>query len=124
MSLRRKNYVTRNEKTLDFIIGILGWHVINLAMLLGLVALSALSTRVSINNAGTQGILAIALLACECLPLLINLAGLIYFAGTRYWIALGALAALGFYLVLAVLGALVLAAVCFISYANSSGLGR
>jgi len=104
MKLTRKVYENRNQKVLDFVIGFVGWFLIN--------GLLYTCSFVLLSN-GTidteQEILPIVLLA---LPLLINIAALIFFAFTRRWIALGALAAFGLTLVGGLLIGLFIYTVC------------
>jgi len=118
MKLTRHTYATRNEKTVDFILGFVGWFVLN-GLLAGLIgaAVFGLSTLPSSPSGSgddtAQALLGLVALAINCLPWLINLGLLIYFGLTRYWIALGALAAFGVLIVLVVCASLVFLAYCF-----------
>jgi hypothetical protein len=96
MKLTRKVYTTRNEKIIDFVIGFVGWFLVN-GLLYGcsIVILQARPFETSDSF--------VALLL-GVLPLLINIGALILLAFMRRWIALGALAAFA----LALLGALLI----------------
>ena len=103
MKLTRKIYTTRNEKILDFVLGFVGWYLINGLMYGGSLAI--------LSNANTQtNVLALVLLS---LPLIINIVVLILFGITRRWIALGALAAFALLLVGALVVGLLVYAICF-----------
>ena len=115
MKLTRHTYTSRNEKVVDLIIGFVGWFLLN-GLLAGLIgaAIYGLSTLPSSpSGASDQALLGLVGLAINCLPWLINLGLLIYFGLTRYWIALGALAAFGALIVLVVCASLVFLAYCF-----------
>jgi len=103
MKLTRKIYTTRNEKILDFVIGFVGWCLIN-----GLMYACSFMflTYVSVE----QDAQAIALLV---VPLIVNVIGLILLGMTRRWIALGALAAFALLLVGVLLIGLLVYAICF-----------
>ena len=82
MKLIRKTYTTRPEKTIDFIVGLVGWFVIH-TLYYGL-----------IYFVGDQmGIYEELLTPCLCLPLPVTILALILLSRTRYWIASGALSA-------------------------------
>jgi hypothetical protein len=108
MRLERKVYTTRSEKVLDFVIGFVGWFVVN-GLLYGcsFYILSAMSFNTTSDS--------IALLL-GLLPLLLNIAALILFAFTRRWIALGILAAFG----LALIGVLLLGLVIYVTCYNQN----
>ena len=82
MKLIRKTYTTRQEKTIDFIVGFVGWFVIH-SLYYGL-------TYFISDQMGEYGEL---LTPCLCLPLPITIIALILLSRTRYWIASGALSA-------------------------------
>ncbi len=119
MNLTRHTYATRNEKTIDFIIGFVGWFVLNglLAGLIGAAVFGLSTLPLPSSPPGSsdtaQALLGLVMLAINCLPWLINLGLLIYFGLTRYWIALGALAAFGVLIALVVCASLVFLAYCF-----------
>jgi hypothetical protein len=107
MNLSRKIYTTRREKVVDFVIGFIGWFFINGVLYALLVAI--------ISQLPTDAQDSIAASLLGALPLLINIGALIYFGFTRRWIALGALAAFGAVLLLALLLGLLVYAVCYSS---------
>ena len=83
MKLIRKTYTTRPEKSIDFIVGFVGWFVIH-TLYYGL-------TYFISEQMGESGIM---LMPCFCLPLPITIIALILLSLTRYWIASGALSAI------------------------------
>jgi hypothetical protein len=103
MKLTRKIYTTRNEKILDFVIGFLGWCLIN-----GLMYACSFMflTYVSVQ----QDSQTIALLV---VPLIVNVIGLILLGMTRRWMALGALAAFALLLLGTLVIGLLVYAICF-----------
>lgn len=108
----RKIYETRQEKVIDFIIGFVGIIILNLLItgcfiLLGTLAEDFPSEVYDVVTA-----------AYSCLPLFINLLGLIAFAFWRYWISLGALAAWATGLLLSLCAALAFGAYCFYLYSG------
>ena len=105
MKLERKIYTTRNEKVLDFVLGFVGWFLIN-GLLYGCSIL--ILQRMSFDASGS--IVAVLL---GLLPLLVNIAALIFFAFTRRWIALGMLAAFALVLVGVLLFGLVFYVICY-----------
>jgi hypothetical protein len=106
MKLTRKTYTTGGQKAIDFAIGFVGWLVVN-AVLYGC-SIAVLSQFAS--EAVPEPLPVLFLVA---LPLLINIGALVLLGFTRYWIALGALAAFAVLLIGALLIALVVYAVCF-----------
>ena len=105
MRLERKVYTTRNEKVLDFVIGFVGWFVVN-----GLLYGCSILILQAVNSSTSDSILALLL---GLLPLLANIAALIFFAFTRRWIALGILAAFALVLVGVLVLGLVIYAICY-----------
>ncbi len=121
MNLTRKTYSTRNEKTIDFIVGFVGFFVLNgVVGGAGSVIFSLLSATPLAFDENFQTLLGFLSLALTCLPLLVNLGLIIFFAFTRYWIALGALAAFAAVLVVIICIALIWGAVCFALLASYS----
>ncbi len=118
MNLTRKIYTTRREKTIDFIIGIVILHIVNIVMTLGSIGLTYLLVQVPFDNSLRQTVIPVLTLVCQCLPWLVNLGMLVLFGVTRYWIALGALATIAFYFLLAICAAVVFAVVCFVQLAK------
>lgn len=121
MNLTRATYVDRSEKVRDFLWGFFGWFILNTVfngLLFGLsfvLPLIGTSTTTDIELYQTiQTGLGWVLLACNGLVLLLNVGLLIYYALTRYWIALGALASFATLLVLALCVAVFAGAACFV----------
>jgi len=104
MKLTRKVYATSGQKALDFAIGFVGWFLFN-----GVTYGCGLYT---FGNMSADGGIVLLLLS---LPLLINIGALIALSFTRYWIALGALAAFALMLLGALVIGLLVYAVCFSS---------
>jgi hypothetical protein len=118
MNLTRKTYTTRNEKIIDFVIGFIGWFVLNGLLTVLVQAVSAgLSLAGGALDGGGSGVSDVTLIVIGlvglCVPLLINIGLLVYFALTRYWIALGALAAFALSLVAVICLGVVLGVTCF-----------
>jgi hypothetical protein len=105
MKQTSKVYTTRSEKVLDFVIGFIGWFMVNGLMYTLLVQLLGLA------EPDTQSSLAVLVLLV--LPLVINVAAMIFFGFARRWVALGALAAFGSLLALVVVLGVLAAAFCF-----------
>ena len=105
MKLERKVYTTRNEKVLDFVIGFVGWFLVN-----GLLYGCSILILQSMDSSSSDSILALLL---GLIPLLVNIAALIFFAFTRRWIALGILAAFALVLVGVLLIGIAIYVICF-----------
>ena len=82
MKLIRKTYTTRPEKTIDFIVGFVGWFVIH-----------SLYYGLTFFIGDQMGIYEELLTPCLCLPPPVTILALILLSLTRYWIASGALSA-------------------------------
>ena len=107
MKFTRKEYTTRNEKILDFVIGFLGWYLLNGLLYACLIfGLGQLDSSV----AGSDNIGGLALLA---LPLLLNIGALVGLGMWRRWIALGALGAFAAALLMVLLLGILVYAVCY-----------
>jgi hypothetical protein len=113
MNLTRHTYTTRTQKINDFVIGFIGWFILNVIAGGALTTVTSLlvplfATDTSAVNGIVQTIIPYVIAGLNCLVLLLNLGALIYLGFTRYWIALGALTALAIGLLLTVcLGALI-----------------
>jgi len=105
MKLERKVYATRSEKVLDFVLGFAGWFLVN-----GLLYGCSLYILQAMPFNSYDSPLALLL---GLLPLLLNIAALIFFAFTRRWIALGILAAFALVLVGVLLLGLVFYVICY-----------
>lgn len=124
MRNRQKQYDTRREKVIDFLIGFFGWFILNGLMSLvttfapvGITELTELFQSPDVNQI-FQGIGGIVGILIVCLPLLINVVLLIYFAFTRYWIAIGGASAFASLLILTICAGIVFTAACFILLSN------
>jgi hypothetical protein len=116
MNLTRRTYQNRNEKTIDFLIGFGGWFVLNVIFAgvgFGLVAALASVSSGYYYSESYNSLMSLLWVMLTCLPLLINIGAIIYFALTRYWIALGALAAFAGALLLTICLGSLIGAVCF-----------
>ena len=122
--MHRTVYETKAQKTRDFLIGFVGWFIFNVAAN-GLLALAPfLSATVpfdSPNYSTLQSTLGMVVLVCNIVVFALNIGSLIYFGLTRYWIALGELAAFGSLLALALCAAIVIGGVCFAILLSSTG---
>lgn len=118
MNLTRKVYETRNEKVIDFLIGFFGWFILN-AIFYGFQAFFA-GGVIGLGEATnlSQDMINILTWIIGCLPFLINIGLLIFLGLTRYWIALGGLAAFAAILLLVILLFIFLLIACFV-FGNS-----
>lgn len=112
MNFTRKVYTERREKVIDFLIGFGGWYAINSLMYVLLVSIA--SQVSTLDNMNVVGILLLVL------PLLVNIAAIVVAGFTRYWIALGALAAFALLLFGVLVLSLLVYAICF----SDSGIFR
>jgi hypothetical protein len=127
--VQRHDYTTRNQKLVDFLLGFFGWYIINLVLFIALALLSGVvsgAVSESLLDAGIDPVTAtdaigIAGLVLQCLVLVANVGTLFYFGFTRYWIALGELAAFAFALLLVLCAALVFGAFCFVMLNQGTG---
>lgn len=116
MKLTRAIYIERSKKVRDFVIGYLGWFILNTLLNGVLVGVSLAALNASVPDELFQtlsNVLTWVELGCNALLLLLNVGLIIYFALTRYWIALGALSAFATLLALALCAGIFLAVVCF-----------
>ncbi len=112
----RKIYETPAEKRKDFWLGFIGWFVLN-GILFGLSYLaSTLLTNVTfptdMTNVGDVIMGLYSLLGC--LPLILNIGLMIFFAFTRAQIALGMLTAFGIMLFITVCLGILATVACFV----------
>ena|SRR6188472_167033 len=105
MKLESKVYTTRNEKVLDFVLGFVGWFLVN-----GLLYGCSIAILQALESDAQNSLAALLL---GLLPLLINIGALIFFAFTRRWVALGILAAFALVLVGVLLLGLVFYVICY-----------
>jgi len=103
MKLTRKTYETRNQKIVDFVLGFVGWYLLN-----GLMYFCSFAFLTYVSS--EQDAISLALLV---VPLVVNIVGLILLGLTRRWIALGALAAFALLLLATLVIGLLVYAICF-----------
>src|SRR5678816_2656981 len=89
MSFTRHHYTTHADKTNDFLLGFVGWSLLNVtfgsALMLG---------PSPINYSGQQHTIVVFFVAALVfVSWMLNIGFLVYFGFTRYWIALGILVA-------------------------------
>ena len=115
MNLTRKTYATRSEKVIDFVIGFVGFFVLNGVIGGGaqLVIILLNNASIAVNDSTIQSMVGVIGLALGCLPFILNIGLIIFFAFTRYWIALGALGALAVSLIIAICIAIIIGGACF-----------
>ena len=109
--MRRKKYLTGREKLLDFVIGFIGFFVPNVVIYFALAYLADIFGGATV---GRQPISKVIAYVALILPWAINIGLLLFFAWWRPWIALGALSALGYIIVLAILAGVCLVVGCFL----------
>jgi hypothetical protein len=127
--MQRFQYSSTGQKVAHFVVGFFGWFLLNAVAwgLLGVLsgAGSSLFDDLLRGAGVTPGlasdIVGAVYLGLSCLVMLLNIGTIIYFAFTRYWIALGELAAFGLVLVLTLCAALLFGAACFAILAGMSG---
>jgi hypothetical protein len=129
MKLQRKTYSTRGEKIRDLVIGIVIWHAINIGLtILFFLATTVLGGFVSGIMTGNSAIWAqmggLAATLLGCLPFLLNIAAMIYFGLTRYWIAIGMLGSFAFWFLISICLALIFGAACFAALSGSTVPGQ
>src|SRR5262245_3589587 len=96
MKFERKEYEANGEKQLDFIIGIAIWIVANGLFVAGFFLFSSLSVSVNqIDEPALYTVASIGILICTVGPFLANIAGIIFLAIYRRWMAFGMLSAIG-----------------------------
>ena len=113
MNLTRREYETKGEKQVDFIIGIAIWIVANGLFMAGFFALSSLSVSVNqVDDPALYTAVSIGILVCTVGPFLANIGGIIFLAIYRRWMAFGMLSAIGALMVLVMCLGVVLIGVC------------
>ena len=115
-------YTTQAEKQRDFILGVLGWIVLNVLLYVilfvagillsfGQIGLAAILPR---DFSAIGGLYTLLSLVVQCgIPLAGNIGALIYFAMVRRWIAIGGLAAFGAVLLCGLVAGIFISVVCF-----------
>ena len=129
MNSRRKIYDTRRQKTIDFIIGFVGFFILNALMTLGFILASSGfveltnvldSTSIDQIYNAVGGIIGWVLV---CAPWLINLGIPIWFAFRQYYIAIGYASAFGTFLFITICAGIVWTVACFVMLSQPGGLG-
>jgi hypothetical protein len=105
----RKDYQSKSAKRTDFIIGFAGFFVVNAIMAIIIAVIVGLLDSASVD----VSIVETASVILFCLPLLLNLAALLYFAYTRSWLSFGILSALGAMFVLVIVAGIFFTVACF-----------
>jgi len=118
MKLERRVYETKQEKRKDLIIGIGIWFLLNVIFYGIVVAIQVVSSR----SEDIGPIYPLISTALNFLPFLINIGLAIYFAFTRYWIALGMVIAYASIIVIGIFLGVILSIVCFFGLAAAGGL--
>ena len=111
MSLQRKVYETRSQRTVDLFIGVglmIGMNVV-IQLLLSLL-ITGMGAFSGATGTTASTIYQLVLYVLYCVPFVLNIGLMIYFGLTRYWIALGMLAVIAAGLLIALL----LSAACFV----------
>ena len=111
MSLQRKVYETRSQRTVDLFIGVglmIGMNVV-IQLLLSLL-ITGMGAFSGATGTTASTIYQLVMYVLYCVPFVLNIGLMIYFGLTRYWIALGMLAVIAAGLLIALL----LSAACFV----------
>jgi len=115
VKLTRHTYTSRGQKTLHFSIGFFGWFLLNLFLFGGTYLANFLfSSSLPADDPNTANLLGLIGFALSCVGFILNIGLLIYFGFTRYWIALGGLAAFAFSLFIILCAALLFLGACFL----------
>lgn len=120
MNQSGKVYTTKREKWIDFGIGFGAWWVVNaiiFGLFLGLSDAILAAQRNNLDPNLSTGI-GYGMLCLSFLPLVLNIAAMIYFAYVRRWIALGLLGGFASALFLTVCAAVIFTIYCFASLGN------
>ena len=73
MNLQRRVYANRGEKVVDFVIGVVIWHVINIVLGVGLAFLGSMLAGTTITGSGPSTLIESLNLVLGCLPFLLSL---------------------------------------------------
>jgi hypothetical protein len=119
MNLIRKEYETRSQKQIDFVLGVVILIAVNVLFSAGFIALTTASSSVDqIDSPALYTLVNIGIIMCSIGPLIVNVGGIIVLAIYRRWMAFGMLATLGaLFVVVMCLGVILLAA-CGASLSN------
>jgi hypothetical protein len=120
MNQSGKVYTTQREKWIDFGIGFGAWWIIN-ALFFGLflgLSDSVVAAQRNDLDPNLSAAMGYGMACLSFLPLVLNVAAMIYFAYVRRWIALGLLGAFAAALFLTVCAAVIFTIYCFVSLSN------
>jgi len=112
--LAKKVYETKAEKRTDFIIGFVGFFILNVIIGVVIMFLAWVISELGLSN----DLAALFGLILYCFPLLVNIGLILYTGFTRSWIALGMLAAFGALFVLTIIAGIFLTVACFVVLSN------
>jgi hypothetical protein len=121
MRLPRKIYTTRTEKTLDFLIGFIGWWVLNLLLTAVQYGVLVGATSLTDTTGPLAPILANLPTLISLLGLVLNIVLIIALAFVRHWIALGLLAGFASALLLVLCLGIVVGVACLVILGSSQG---
>jgi predicted anti-sigma-YlaC factor YlaD len=114
IKLKPKVYTTKKERATDFMIGSALFLVLN-AILLGLYLV-----LVYWSSMNTDPLITAVVTIATAIPLIINIALIIFLAFTRPWMALGLLGTIAFLLALVLVLSVLALVACFIIYSQST----
>jgi hypothetical protein len=123
VKLTRKTYTTRNEKIIDFVIGFVGFIVLNTIMWLVIIRLVVILFGLPPNNSLILQLAQLAIQIILVIPFIIDIALLIFFDSRHKWIAFGILGAFALLLLVALGAGLFFAASC-LQYSTRSSSPR
>jgi hypothetical protein len=121
--VRRKAYTTRTEKTLDFLIGFVGWWVLNLVLTAVQYGVLMGSATFMDTSSPLAPILANLPTIVSLLGLVLNIVLIIGLAFVRHWISLGLLAGFASALLLVLCLGIVVGVACLVILGSSQGGG-
>lgn len=112
MKLTKQEYLSRQQQIKDFWLGVVIFIALNTLMILLLLLLAWIQGQ---RSTSSDDLFTVIYAISNSLPYVINLGLLIYFGLTRYWIALGMLAVLGFFITLGLVAGIIFGIYCFVS---------
>jgi hypothetical protein len=115
--------LTRRQKQLDFLIGFLGWWLINGLATGCYFGVFALANSQAVGSASSDflGLLAQAMNLVSCLWLMLNIAMIIVLAFKRPWVAIGVAAAYASLFIIGLCVGIFLLGFCFWAIAQYGG---
>ena len=119
-NFERKEYETRQQKTVDFVLGVAIWIAINVVMVGIQVALTGAAASASQStNPALSTVVNVALVVCTILPWIVNIAVIVVLAIYRRWMAFGMLATIGALMALVICLGIVLIGACSTGLLNN-----